>query len=134
MYSDTMHFMNKNEVVNPVEGKRIDITEVNDTLFSQKLLGDGFAVIPSDEKIVSPVDGEVLTITPTKHAIGLKAADGTQILIHIGIDTMKLNGEHFESFVSAGDKISKGQALVSFDYKKVAEKGFDTSVIVCFPG
>lgn len=125
--------MNKADVDNPVAGKRIDITEVKDSLFSQKLLGDGFAVIPEDNEISSPVDGVVLTITPTKHAIGLKAEDGTQLLLHIGIDTMKLNGEHFESFVSAGDKVSKGQKIVSFDYKAVAEKGFDTSVIVCFP-
>lgn len=128
-----MHSMNKDDVLNPVEGKKIDITEVKDTLFSQKLLGDGFAVIPCDDNILSPVDGEVLTITPTKHAVGLKASDGTQILIHIGIDTMKLNGEHFESFVSAGDIVSKGQKLVTFDHKAVAAKGFDTSVIVCFP-
>lgn len=125
--------MNKEDVVNPVAGKRIDITEVKDALFSKKLLGDGFAVIPENNDICSPVDGEILTITQTKHAIGIKAQDGTQILIHIGLDTVKLNCEGFEAFVSAGDKVSKGQKLVSFDYKLAAEKGFDPTVIVCFP-
>lgn len=125
--------MNKEDVVNPVAGKRIDITEVKDVLFSKKLLGDGFAVIPENNDICSPVDGEILTITQTKHAIGIKAQDGRQLLIHIGLDTVKLNGEGFEAFVSAGDKVSKGQKLVSFDYKLAAEKGFDPAVIVCFP-
>jgi PTS system D-glucosamine-specific IIC component len=112
---------NNDDIVNPIEGEIIPITEVPDQVFSGKMMGDGFAIKPSEGTVVSPVDGEIVNVFPTKHAIGILANNGREILIHIGIDTVKLNGEGFEVFVSQGDKVTKGQKLVNVDLKFVKE-------------
>ncbi|MDM5339306.1 glucose-specific PTS transporter subunit IIBC [Fictibacillus enclensis] len=106
--------------VSPLEGKIMPITEVPDQVFSGKMMGDGFAVEPSDGTVVSPVNGKIINVFPTKHAIGIESDGGREILIHFGIDTVKLKGEGFELFVNEGDIIEQGQELmkVNLDFVK----------------
>ena len=99
----------------PGNGQIIPLSEVPDQVFAQKMMGDGVGFIPADGKIVAPFDGTVKTIFPTKHAIGLESDQGLELLIHIGIDTVKLNGEGFESFVETDDRVHKGQVLMQID-------------------
>ncbi|MFC0187972.1 glucose-specific PTS transporter subunit IIBC [Fictibacillus aquaticus] len=99
----------------PIEGRLLPITEVPDQVFSGKMMGDGFAIEPSSGTVVSPVNGKIANIFPTKHAIGIISDSGKEILIHFGIDTVKLKGEGFESFVSEGDKVTAGQKLLEVD-------------------
>ncbi|HZG71786.1 MAG TPA: PTS glucose transporter subunit IIA [Chondromyces sp.] len=114
------------ELVSPVTGKVVSLDEVPDPVFSQKMMGDGVAVEPSEGRVVSPVDGEILQVFPTKHAIGIKAANGTEILIHIGLETVGMQGEGFEGHVSQGDRVKKGDTLVTFDLNLVKEKASAT--------
>ncbi|MFC0521991.1 glucose-specific PTS transporter subunit IIBC [Pontibacillus salicampi] len=110
------------EFVSPLEGEILSISDVPDEVFSGKMMGDGFAIQPSDGEIVSPVNGKVLNVFPTKHALGLVAEDGTEILIHFGIDTVSLKGEGFEAFVAEGDEVKQGQTLMKVDIDSVKEK------------
>ncbi|CEH34975.1 PTS sugar transporter subunit IIA [Romboutsia lituseburensis] len=96
-------------------GELLEITEVPDEVFSNKIMGDGFAIKSNDGIIVSPVDGTVEMVFDTKHAVGLKADNGLEILIHLGVDTVNLKGEGFEVFVNAGDKVSAGDKLIKMD-------------------
>ncbi len=107
--------------ISPIKGKVLPITEVPDQVFSGKMMGDGFAIEPEDGKIVSPVNGKVLNVFPTKHAIGLEADNGMEILIHIGIDTVGLKGEGFTAMISEGDEVKQGQALMEVDLDFVKE-------------
>ncbi len=102
----------------PMKGKIIPLSEVNDQVFSTKMMGDGFAIELDDNKIVAPFDGEVIMTFPTKHAYGLRRSDGLEILIHIGMDTVQLNGEGFKCLVKQGDLVKKGQVIckVNRDY------------------
>ncbi|MDN3018856.1 PTS glucose transporter subunit IIA [Paenibacillus sp. BSR1-1] len=99
----------------PIEGEIIPITEVPDQVFSQKMMGDGFGIVPSKGTVVSPVDGEIMNVFPTKHAIGIKSNQGYEILIHIGLDTVNLKGEGFTLLVEEGQKVTKGQEILKFD-------------------
>jgi glucose PTS system EIICBA or EIICB component len=103
----------------PLTGELVPLSEVPDQVFSQKMMGDGFAIIPADGTVVSPVDGKIVNIFPTKHAIGIESVEGREILIHFGIDTVKLNGEGFEALVSQGDEVKKGQPLLKVDLEYV---------------
>lgn len=116
----------------PLNGKVVDITEVPDPVFSQKMMGDGVAIEPTDGNVVAPFDGEVVSIFPTKHAIGLKTKSGLEVLIHIGLETVNLNGEGFESFVNAGDKVKRGDKLIRFDLDYIREhaKSIITPIIL----
>lgn len=107
------------EFVLPINGRVIPLADVPDQAFSEKMMGDGFAIDPIGNMVVAPVDGKIETIFPTKHAIGLKTENGYEILIHVGLDTVKLNGEGFDVLVNAGDKVKKGQKLMSFDLDKI---------------
>nr|WP_028777175.1 glucose-specific PTS transporter subunit IIBC [Shimazuella kribbensis] len=109
------------EFVAPIEGEIVPLSEVPDQVFSQKMMGDGFAIIPSNGKIVAPCDGTIETLFETKHAIGLTSNTGHEILIHIGIDTVNLKGEGFTAHVSQGDKVSSGQLLLEVDLKYLKE-------------
>lgn len=93
------------QLLSPITGKTIPLTEVPDPVFSTKMMGDGIAIIPSEGKIYSPVDGEITMIAATKHAYGIKADNGLELLIHFGLETVALNGEGFTVHVQAGDKI-----------------------------
>ncbi|WP_395532406.1 PTS sugar transporter subunit IIA [Enterococcus faecium] len=117
----------------PCSGKIISITEVNDPVFSQKLLGDGFAVIPDGSKIYAPLAGRVTNIFPTKHAINIKSNSGIDYMIHIGIDTVELQGEPFSICVQENDEVTIETSLVDVDFDKIIKSGKDTSVIVVFP-
>lgn len=110
-------------LTSPIKGKVINLEDVEDATFSSKALGKGIAIIPEEGLVVAPCDGEVVALFPTKHAIAIKSSNGLEILIHIGIDTVQLNGEFFENFVSVGDKIKRGQELIKFNQEKIREKG-----------
>ncbi|WP_080848703.1 glucose-specific PTS transporter subunit IIBC [Cytobacillus gottheilii] len=117
--------------VSPIKGEIKPITEVPDAVFSGKMMGDGFAIIPSNGKIVSPVDGKIVNLFPTKHAIGILSDSGREILIHVGIDTVKLKGQGFETFVKEGDMIKAGQQLlqVDLDYVKQNAPSIMTPIV-----
>ena len=119
-------------VNSPVEGKTIPLTQVSDEVFASGVLGKGIAVQPASGKILAPADATVSMIYPTLHAIGLILDSGIEMMIHIGIDTVKLNGKYFEKHVQDGDHVKKGQLLVSFDMQKIEQAGYDltTTVVV----
>lgn len=120
------------ELFSPASGKIMKMEEVNDPIFSQKMMGDGFAVYPKGGIVTSPVEGEIVSIFPTKHAIGIKTVYGEEVIIHIGINTVELEGKPFELFVSAGDKVNTFTKLVHIDLAYLEERGIDPSVIVVF--
>lgn len=119
------------ELYNPVDGDVISIEDVADPVFAQKMMGDGSGVQPSNGQIYSPINGKVTSVFPTKHALGLEADNGVEVLVHIGIDTVELEGGPFEIHVSEGDKVTPETLLatVNFDAVKQAGKG-DTVIIV----
>ena len=119
-------------VNSPVEGKTIPLTQVSDEVFASGVLGKGIAIQPASGKILAPADATVSMIYPTLHAIGLMLDSGIEMMIHIGIDTVKLNGQYFEKHVQDGDHVKKGQLLVSFDMQKIEQAGYDltTTVVV----
>lgn len=120
----------KETVASPISGVAEDLSQVNDQVFSTKMMGDGIAVVPDNGDIFAPVDGEITVAYETKHAFGIKSAAGAEILIHAGLDTVNLKGEHFESFVSQGQTVKKGDKLGSFDVQAVKTAGFDPTVMV----
>ena len=107
-----------------MKGKVVDITEVPDPVFAQKMMGDGFAIIPEEGKLISPVAGEIIQVFPTKHAFGIKSGD-IELLIHVGLETVAMKGEGFEVAVSAGDRVEVGQTLLTYDLELVKEKAKD---------
>ena len=119
-------------VNSPVEGKTIPLAQVSDEVFASGVLGKGVAVQPTSGKILAPADATVSMIYPTLHAVGLILDSGIEMMIHIGIDTVKLNGKYFEKHVQDGDHVKKGQLLVSFDMQKIEQAGYDltTTVVV----
>lgn len=111
-------------------GEVIDITKVNDAAFSQKILGEGFGVIPIDGNISSPADGTVTDVAETLHAYCIKSTDGLEILVHIGIDTVSLKGEGFTPFVKTGDTVKKGSPIAFADLSAIKNKGLETVTVV----
>ncbi len=107
--------------VSPIKGEIKPITDVPDAVFSGKMMGDGFAIVPSEGTIVSPVDGKIVNLFPTKHALGLLSDSGREILIHVGIDTVNLKGKGFETLVKENDRVEKGQPLLKVDLDFVKE-------------
>lgn len=118
------------ELVVPVSGTVEDITKVPDEMFAAKTLGDGMAIVPSQGMLYSPVDAEVTMVFKTRHAIGLTCANGAEILIHVGIDTVKMDGDGFTSHVNTGDHVGVGDELISFDIDKIEKAGFDPTVCI----
>ncbi|RTR27631.1 PTS glucose transporter subunit IICBA [Robertmurraya yapensis] len=110
------------DFVSPIKGEIKPITEVPDAVFSGKMMGDGFAILPVDGTIVSPVDGKIVNFFPTKHAVGILSDSGREILIHVGIDTVNLKGEGFEALVSENDTVKKGQPLLKVDLEAIKTK------------
>ena len=125
---------NVHKLYSPFQGVLKPITEAPDEAFASKAMGDGYLVMPENGTVVAPEDGEVMFVFPSKHAIGLKAADGTEYLLHIGVDTVKLNGEGFTVFVSDGQKIKKGEKLMEFDPAYIREHAVSDACMVIFTG
>lgn len=110
------------EIAVPMAGKLLPLSSVPDQIFSQKMMGDGFAIEPTDGTVVAPVDGTIVNLFPTKHAIGLETADGREVLVHVGIDTVNLKGKGFEALVEQGDQVKQGQPLLKADLRIIAEE------------
>ena len=113
-------------------GEFIGIEKVNDPTFAQKILGDGVAIVPSEGKIYAPCDALVEMVMDTKHAVGLRTAAGNGILIHVGIDTVNLQGKYYDVHVTDGQSIRKGDLIMDFDKDKIAAEGYDTSACLIF--
>ena len=120
------------EVETVADGQVIDLADVKDPVFSQKMMGDGFAVEPENGKIYSPVAGTVSSVFPSKHAIGLVTDNGLEVLVHIGLETVSLEGKPFEVHISEGQKVAAGDLLVTADLEAIKEAGRETSTIVVF--
>ncbi|EOL42555.1 PTS system, beta-glucoside-specific IIABC component [Enterococcus phoeniculicola] len=125
--SDTIELT---KVMAPVKGEVISLSEVNDGVFSKELLGKGVAIKPEESMIVSPVEGEIVTVLKSKHAIGIRSKEGIELLIHVGIDTVNLNGAPFEVFVEEGEHVTVGQKLIQADFDKINAAGYDNTVIL----
>lgn len=122
-------FKKKEEIVySPCNGYIKSLEESSDEVFSSKVLGEGFLVIPSDGKINAPISGKVVSLFPTKHAIGIESNNGVEVLIHIGIDTAYLEGRHFEVFVSQNQTVKKGDHLLNVNFGEMRNDGYITDV------
>ncbi len=117
-------------VIAPINGKVIALSDLDDPIFSGKVVGDGVAVIPSDGEVVSPVSGTVSIIAPTNHSYGITAYDGTEILVHVGIETVKLNGRGFTPLVTKGQHVDVGQPICKFDLELIRNEGFNATTPV----
>lgn len=128
----TNKIVNKETIVSPIKGEVMPLEKVEDEAFSQGLLGKGIAIEPTDSKVYAPCDGTVMTLFPSKHAIGIVSDNGAEVLIHIGMNTVNLNGKHFTSHIKQGDKVKQGDLLVSFDMDEIKKEGYSlvTPVII----
>lgn len=128
----TKQDVQKEVLFSPIKGDIIPLADVEDAAFSQKIIGDGIAIEPKEGKVFAPFDGTVLTVFPTKHAIGLVSDKGAEVLIHLGMDTVKLEGNYFDVHVEDGQKIIKGDLLVSFNLEAIKGEGYSmqTPIII----
>lgn len=117
-------------IKSPVQGTVLALNEVKDKTFAEGMLGQGIAVEPIENCLVAPVDGEVTMLFPTKHAIGVRSAKGADILLHVGVNTVELEGKYFTAHVSIGDRVKAGQLLLEFEREKIQQAGFSTVVLV----
>ena len=122
-------------IFSPMDGEVVPLSEVNDPAFSEGLLGQGVAIRPSGNKVSSPVNGTISLMFDTGHAVSLTSDDGIEILIHIGLDTVMLKGQHYTNHVNNGDKVKVGDPLITFDPVGISSEGYDTitPVVVCNP-
>lgn len=122
----------KNEIKAFVSGRLIPIEEVGDGVFSKKVLGDGIAIEPTSDELLAPTDGVVtVVIEDSYHAVAIQTEDKTQILLHIGIDTVSMNGDGFHCYVKVGDRVKCGQKLITFNRSKIQEAGYrDVTIMV----
>jgi PTS system beta-glucosides-specific IIC component len=121
---------NNNEVMSPIEGTVIPLKSVHDEVFSSEAMGKGIAVVPTNGNLKAPVSGTISAVYPTGHAIGLISDQGAEILLHIGIDTVKLNGKHFETLVKKEQHVNVGDTLISFDLEQISADGYDPTVMM----
>ena len=120
-------------VVACIDGKCVPISEVPHKVFSKKMLGDGFAIIPTGNVVVAPISGEIVSLFPTGHAIGI-AYKGIKVLVHIGFDAIDLRGEGFMPMVQLGDTVKAGQPIMEIDLNKIKEAGHDLTTMTIFTG
>lgn len=118
------------KIYSPAKGKVIPLNQVKDEAFSSGMLGKGIGVLPSDSNIYAPVDGTVVTVFPTKHAIGIRTDSGVELVIHIGINTVNLGGKYFDITVKEGDRVTSGQLIGTVDHDKIKEEGYDTTIMM----
>lgn len=114
----------------PIKGTIISREEIPDETFASGILGDGVGIEPETGEVVAPFDGEIVSVTDTRHAVGISGPDGMEVLIHVGIDTVNMNGDGFALFVAAGDKVTTGQKLMTFDIAKIRAAGYSTTTAV----
>ena len=126
------NIVKKIKIASPLKGKVIKLADMKDEAFASGVLGKGAAIVPEEGKVYAPADGEITALFPTLHAMGIKTDEGAELLIHIGLDTVQLNGEGFEAHIKDGDRIQKGQLLISFDKALLESKGYclETPVLV----
>lgn len=124
---------NREVLGSPIQGEAVEVSKVDDPTFGQELLGKGVAIIPSLGRVVAPCDGYIEMVFDTKHAISMKSDSGIEILIHVGIETVTLKGEHFTSHVEAGQEVKKGTLLLEFDMEGIKKAGLSliSPVIIC---
>lgn len=122
----------KEKFVCPADGVVIDISEVSDPVFSQKMMGDGFAIIAKNGKVYAPISGEVCTLFPTKHAIGIKNKEGLEILIHCGLDTVELDGKGFHCLVKQNEKVKQNDLLLEMDLEVMKAYSKCSDIMVVF--
>ncbi|WP_226680993.1 PTS sugar transporter subunit IIA [Sutcliffiella horikoshii] len=122
---ETTQIPTEETILAPLSGRVTELSEVPDPTFSQKMMGDGLAIVPSEGEVVSPVDGEIVQFFHTKHAIGIRSLSGAEILIHVGLETVSMNGEGFEGHVKEGDKVKAGDKLITFNIDLIKEKAAD---------
>lgn len=117
----------------PLAGHVIPLSEVDDQIFAKGLLGQGVAIEPRGNRVVAPSDGKVEAIFPTGHAVALHTVEGLDVLIHVGLDTVKLEGRHFKVNASVGDAVSRGDSLIEFDREAISSEGYDITVpiLIC---
>jgi PTS system glucose-specific IIA component len=122
----------KLQIFAPINGEIIPLDQVPDPVFSQKMLGDGIAIMPESGNIHAPIEGTVVLVSDTLHAIGLRSNDGTEILIHVGLETVSLKGKGFTVLVKAGDTVSVGQSLIEVDWDYIREhaKSIITPIVI----
>lgn len=121
----------KNTVYSPLDGTAITLEEIGDGVFSAGVLGQGCGIRPDSETVTAPVDGKIIQVADTKHAVGIESNDGLEILIHVGLDTVAMNGKGFTVHVKEGQEVKCGQKLLSFDRKAIAEAGYpDTTAVL----
>jgi PTS system beta-glucosides-specific IIC component len=120
-------------IFSPIEGEACSLDKVNDPVFKEKILGEGIAIRPNKGQVFSPADGTVSLLFETKHAISIQSEQGTEILIHVGLDTVNLKGDFFTSYVKTNDKVKAGDLLLEFDMQKIKEAGYDliTPIVIC---
>lgn len=116
-------------LTSPTSGEIVSLSSINDEVFASGMMGDGLGIVPKEGELVAPEEGEVTMVFDTKHALGLKMNNGAEILFHIGLNTVQLAGEGFETFVNVGDRVIKGQKLIAFDLDKIVAAGYDPTVI-----
>lgn len=114
----------------PLKGEVIDLAQVKDETFAGEVLGKGLAIVPKEGKIYAPFDGVVTTVFDTKHAIGLSTEEGLEILIHVGINTVELEGKYYETFAAEGDKVNAGDLILTVDLDGIRKAGYDTTTPV----
>ena len=117
----------------PIAGEAVASEQISDPTFGEEMLGKGLAIKPTEGKVYAPVDGTVAMVFDTKHAINLISEQGAEILIHVGLDTVRLKGEHFTAHVTNGEQIKKGELLLEFDIEAIKAAGFDTisPIVIC---
>lgn len=118
------------EILSPAVGRMGKLSEVKDIVFSSEALGKGIVIFPEDGEVVAPVDGVISMISPSKHAIGITSDLGVEVLIHVGIDTVEMNGNGFETFVNVGDRVEKGNIILKADLDKIRNNGYSTDIVV----
>ncbi len=123
--SDNVAEKENSVLVSPLEGEAIELSQVKDEIFASGVLGKGMAIVPTKGEVTAPCDAKVETVIDTKHAVGLKADNGAEMLIHVGVNTVELAGKYYTVHVKAGDRVKVGQKLISFDMEKIAEAGYD---------